>query len=88
MMQSQFIANGIPVVLGEYGAMRRDSLKGDTLKLHLASRAYYINYVGKTAKEAYGLLPFFWDAGGSAGVINRNSLKIADQQTFKALTVW
>ena len=59
LMKNKFVDKGIPVVLGEFGAMRRDNLTGDSLLLHLASRAYYLKYVTKQA-NAYGLLPFFW----------------------------
>ena len=31
-----FIDKGIPVILGEYTAMRRDNLTGESLKLHQA----------------------------------------------------
>lgn len=81
-MKTQFVDKGIPVVLGEYDAMRRTSLTGDALTLHLASRAYYLEYVTKQAR-ANGLLPFYWDAG--TGVINRQSNSVFDQQALDAL---
>ena len=81
LMKNQFIDKGIPVVIGEFGAMRRDNLTGDALKLHLASRAYYHKYVTKQA-ITNGLLPFFWDTGGA---INRTNYTISDQQTIDAL---
>jgi aryl-phospho-beta-D-glucosidase BglC (GH1 family) len=81
LMKTQFIYKGIPVVVGEYGASRRDNLTGDELKLHLASRAYYFKYVTKQAK-ANGLLPFFWDTGG---MIDRRNYTILDQQALDGL---
>lgn len=81
LMKNQFVDKGIPVVLGEFGAMRRDNLTGDALVLHLASRAYYLKYVTKQA-NAYGLLPFFWDTGG---LFNRGTNTVADQQSLDAL---
>ncbi|MDD4991262.1 MAG: cellulase family glycosylhydrolase [Paludibacter sp.] len=81
LMKTQFIYKGIPVVVGEYGASRRDNLTGDALKLHLASRAYYFKYVTKQAK-ANGLLPFFWDTGG---MIDRRNYTILDQQALDGL---
>ena len=37
LMKKQFVDKGIPVVIGEFGATRRDNLTSDALKLHLAS---------------------------------------------------
>ncbi len=89
MMQSQFVDNGIPVVLGEFSAMRRtDQLSGDNLQLHLQSRAYWHKYVTQSAIE-HGLMPFYWDAGGlnnhSSGIFDRNSNTVFDTQTMNAL---
>jgi len=81
LMKNQFVDKGIPVVIGEFGAMRRDNLTGDALKLHLASRAFYLKYVTKQA-IANGMLPFFWDTGG---VFDRTNIKVLDQQSLDAL---
>ncbi|HEV8283144.1 MAG TPA: cellulase family glycosylhydrolase [Chitinophagaceae bacterium] len=80
-MKIKFADKGIPVVLGEFSAMRRNSLSGDALTLHLASRAYYAKYVTKQAK-ANGMLPFYWDTGG---LLSRSSNTVLDQQTLDAL---
>lgn len=88
LMKSQFVDKGIPVILGEYAAMRRTSLTGDALALHLASRAYYLKYVTQQAL-ANGLTPFYWDAGGldnfGSGIFNRPAHKVFDQQALDAL---
>jgi aryl-phospho-beta-D-glucosidase BglC (GH1 family) len=88
MMKSKFVDKGIPVVLGEYAAMRRTSLTGDALILHLASRAYYLKYVTQRAR-ANGMLPFYWDAGGlgdkGSGIFNRQNNTVFDQQALDAL---
>jgi endoglucanase len=81
LMKNQLVDKGIPVVIGEFGAMRRDNLTDDALVLHLASRAHYLKYVTKQA-NAYGLLPFFWDTGG---LFNRGTNAVADQQSLDAL---
>jgi aryl-phospho-beta-D-glucosidase BglC (GH1 family) len=81
LMKNQFVDKGVPVVIGEFGAMRRDNLTGDALVLHLASRAYYLKYVTKQA-NVNGLLPFFWDTGG---LFNRGTNTVADQQSLDAL---
>lgn len=81
MMKTKFVDKGIPVVLGEYGPMRRTNLTGDALTLHLASRAYYLKYVTKQAK-ANGILPFLWDTGG---LLSRQNNTVLDQQSLDAL---
>jgi aryl-phospho-beta-D-glucosidase BglC (GH1 family) len=81
LMKKQFVDKGIPVVIGEFGAITRTNLSGDALKLHLASRAYYFKYVTKKA-IANGFLPFFWDTGG---LINRNNYSVSDQQALDGL---
>lgn len=88
LMKVQFVDLGIPVVLGEFSAMRRTHLSGDELQLHLASRAYYHQYVVEQAL-ANGLIPFYWDNGGmdnhSSGLFNRQQNSIFDQQVLDAL---
>jgi endoglucanase len=81
LMKKQFVDKGIPVVIGEFGAITRTNLTGDALKLHLASRAFYFKYVTKQA-IANGFLPFFWDTGG---LINRNNYTVSDQQALDGL---
>ncbi|MNX60959.1 Endoglucanase A precursor [compost metagenome] len=86
-MKTQFVSKGIPVILGEFGAIRRD-LTGDDLTLHLNSRAYYLKYVVKQAK-ANGLIPFYWDAGNmgvnSMSLFNRTNNTVYDSQALTAL---
>ncbi|MFO7656433.1 MAG: cellulase family glycosylhydrolase [Bacteroidales bacterium] len=88
LMKNQFINKGIPVILGEYSAVRRSSLTGDNLTLHLASRAYYFYYVTKQAK-ANGILPFYWDNGGigtnGSGIFYRKYNVVFDHQALDAL---
>ena len=88
MMKTKFVDNGIPVVLGEFAAIKRTSLTGDALTLHLASRAYFLKYVTQQAK-ANGILPFYWDAGGmgnnSSALFNRQNNTVYDQQALDAL---
>ena len=88
LMKTQFVDKGIPVLLGEFGAIRRTTLTGDALTLHLNSRAYYLKTVVKTAK-ANGLLPFYWDEGSLGnngfGIINRTNNTVFDIQALTAL---
>lgn len=88
-MKTQFVDKGVPVILGEYGAMRRtNQLSGDALQLHLQSRAYWHMYVTKSAL-AHGLLPYYWDNGGTGanafGIFDRNANTLFDSQTMDAL---
>lgn len=87
-MKTQFVDKGIPVVLGEYAAIRRTSLTGDNLTKHLASRAYFLKFSTQQAL-AHGLLPFYWDAGGlgdkGSGIFNRQNNTVFDQQALDAL---
>lgn len=75
-------ALGVPVIIGEFGAMRRDTLRGDALAMHLASRAHYLAYVAHLA-HANGMVPFFWDNG--AGVIDRRRTAVSDPRALAAL---
>lgn len=88
LMKTQFVDKGIPVLLGEFGAIRRTTLAGDALTLHLASRAYYLKTVVKTAK-ANGLLPFYWDEGSTEnngfGIFKRSDNTVFDTQALNAL---
>jgi aryl-phospho-beta-D-glucosidase BglC (GH1 family) len=79
-MKTKFVNQGIPVVLGEFAAGRR-SLTGDAYDLHIASRAYWYNYVMHQAL-ANGILPFLWDTGS---IIDRSTYAVKDQQQLAAL---
>jgi endoglucanase len=87
-MKTKFVNQGIPVVLGEYGAIRRTTLTGAALTLHLASRAYWDKYITQQAR-ANGLLPFYWDEGSLGnngfGIMNRQANTVGDQQVLDAL---
>ena len=87
-MKTRFVNTGIPVVLGEYGAIRRLSLTDSALTLHLASRAYWNKYITRQAR-ANGMLPFYWDEGSLGdngfGIINRQNNTVGDQQVLDAL---
>ena len=86
-MKTQFVNKGIPVILGEFGAIKRD-LTGDALALHLKSRADFLKYVVKKAK-ANGLIPFYWDAGNlgvnTMSLFDRSNNTVYDQQALTAL---
>jgi endoglucanase len=87
-MKTHFFNNGYPVILGEYGALRRSSLTGTALTNHLASRAYYFQYVTQAAKNN-GMVPCLWDNGvtssGGMGIFNRSNGATFDRQALQAL---
>lgn len=74
-LQSAFVAKGIPVVIGEMGAIKRlEDIMGDNLRLHLQGRAAWYGYVASAAK-ARGIIPYVWDTGdesnGNMTIIHR-----------------
>ena len=87
-MKTQFVDKGIPVILGEFGAIKRTNLTGNDLTLHLDSRAYFLKYVVKQAK-VNGMLPFYWDAGfigvNTMTIFNRTNNTVYDSQALNAL---
>jgi endoglucanase len=88
-MKTKFVDHGIPVVMGEFGAMRRTgTLSGANLTLNLNSRLHYLNYASRKA-VANGMLPFYWDEGGtgnnSMGLYNRAANTVFDQAGIDAL---
>jgi endoglucanase len=86
-MKTGFVDKGYPVILGEYGALRRSALSGSTLEHHLASRAYYLQYIAQQAKN-HGMVPFLWDNGstGNLGfaIFNRSDGTVFDRQALNA----
>ena len=80
LMKSKFVDKGIPMVLGEYGAIKRTSLTGADLALHIASREYWFQYITNAALR-YGMIPFCWDNG----IFDRNNGAILDQGTLSAI---
>ena len=56
-MKTNFIDEGIAVILGEYGAISRTDVEG-----HDVYRQYYNSYITQAAAQI-GLTPFYWDNG-------------------------
>jgi len=57
-VKRKFIDNGIPIIIGEYGAVRQSSANGK------AHRLYYMEYVTKYAVDC-GFIPIYWDNGST-----------------------
>lgn len=87
-VKKTFVDKGYPVILGEYGAIRRLDLAEDLQNTHLDSRAYYLEKVTEIAKKE-GLVPFYWDNGStgdkSFGLFNRSEAVLVDDQAANAL---
>lgn len=87
-MKTQFVDKGIPVILGEFGAIRRSDLTGDALTLHLKSRADFYKFVVKQSR-ANGLIPFYWDAGNlgvnTMSLFDRSNNTVFDSQALNGL---
>lgn len=84
-MKTSFVDKGYPVILGEFGAIRRLTLTGSTLEHHLASRAYYFQYVAQQAKN-HGLVPIIWD-NGYAGNLGSAIFKRSDGSVLDSLAL-
>jgi hypothetical protein len=63
LVKPRYLDKDIPVVVGEFGAMKRLSPTGDNLRLAALSRRHFYNYVTKAALDR-GMIPVAWDAGG------------------------
>src|SRR5690606_38200890 len=83
MMKTKFVDNGIPVILGEYGAYRRDNSESvpKDLETHNEAVDHWITYVTRQAL-ASGIKPFFWDTGGA---LDRANYTVKDHRTIDAL---
>jgi endoglucanase len=76
-MKTKFIDKGYAVILGEYGVIARLNLGSDTLNAAFAEyRRYYVQYITQSL-ERHGLVPFWWDNGGTGnngmGIFNRSN---------------
>ena len=78
-MKQKFVDNGIPVILGEYGCMRRTTPLD--LATHNAAVTYWMKYVTQRA-VANGIMPFVWDIGN---IVDRRTLGAADQASLDAV---
>ncbi len=80
-MKSKFVDQGIPVILGEYGAITHHTGLGDFQEAHDNSRRHYDETATREAKN-HGLVPFYWETGG---VINRNTGEIKDSYAMDGI---
>lgn len=87
-MKTQFADRGVPVILGEFGAMYRKNLPEAELLKHRESRNYYLKSVVKKALEK-GMVPFYWDNGGLGdngfGLFNRSAATVEYSDAVNAM---
>ena len=94
-LKTRFYDKGIPVVIGEMGAVKRFGLTGERLRAHLNARAAWYGYTAAAAKKN-GLVPCVWDTGdegdGNFTIIRRQVSKfggnvgdITDYETLNAM---
>ncbi len=71
-LQTRFISKGIPVIIGEFGALNKDNE---------SERAEWVEYYLKAA-DSYGIPCVWWDnnayngSGENFGLVNRNTLSV------------
>ncbi|GAA0535722.1 glycoside hydrolase family 5 protein [Chitinophaga japonensis] len=82
LMKAKFIDNGIPVILGEYAAAKRNLSPPSDQALHLASRLHYYRYVVNSATSR-GIITFCWDT--NMGIYDRSTGTVLDQEVIDAI---
>jgi aryl-phospho-beta-D-glucosidase BglC (GH1 family) len=84
-MTDKFVSQGIPVMIGEFGAMKRTTLTEPDLDLHLASRTYFHKYIADSARS-HGMSPFYWDTPGPGQAFDWTTGAVYDPDNVTALT--
>jgi endoglucanase len=84
-VKAKWTSKGIPVIMGEYGAIKRTSLNDPNA---IASREYWLKYNTKAARDN-GVIPIYWDNGYSGdnglALFDRNTGAVVDQGGLNAL---
>lgn len=81
-LKEKFVDKNIPVIVGEFAAIRRTLQDVAAQEGHDLSRAAFDECVVRQA-NLHGLVPFYWDRGD--GILNRNSLSVFDELEYNAL---
>ncbi len=79
-MKKQFTDHGIPVILGEFGAMHRPLSNSEWQKKHDESRAYFYETITRESKNK-GMVPFCWDNG----IFDRYNRVVSDSLVYQGL---
>lgn len=75
LLDDYFISKGIPVIIGEFGAVDKDND---------STRATYYEYYVKSAKK-HGITCFIWDNDGDFNLLDRDSLTWYNNNVVSAL---
>lgn len=81
-LKERFTDQGIPVIIGEFAAIRRTLSDEQAQEGHDLSRAAFDECVVHEA-NARGLVPFYWDRGD--GVLDRKNLQVYDELEYNGL---
>jgi endoglucanase len=82
LLRSTYVNNGIPVIIGEYGATNAQGFED--------YRRYYMEYVTKAAYDR-DIIPIYWDNGGMGsgnenfGLFNRNNNTVEHPAIIEAM---
>lgn len=89
-LNAAFVDKGYPVILGEYGAIRRtlSASEGDQAK-HDESRQYWYRLITAEAMQD-GVIPFAWDTNATGSntmtIVNRRDGSVYDQYDLDGIT--
>lgn len=82
LMNTKFVNKGIPVIIGEFGAYKRNLKAPSDQELHNASVEYFNKYVVKSAISK-GMVPYYWDT--NMGLFDRSKGIVLDQGLLNAM---
>jgi hypothetical protein len=82
-LKTNFVDKGVPIILGEYGAWKRETLaSGADRDLHNKSVEFFHYYMVNAALKN-GAIPFVWDT--NMGLFDRSIGKIRDRGIINAM---
>jgi len=82
LMKTKFIDKGIPVIIGEFGAYKRDLASPSDAALNAASVEYFYRYFVNSAVTK-GMIPFCWDI--NKGLFDRATGAVLDRGVMDAM---
>lgn len=85
MMKKKFAQNGIPTIIGEYGAIWRKMPSGENQDKHDASVKLWYQTVTKYAISS-GCVPMVWDTNSDRGLINRTTCSVVCKAAMEGIT--
>lgn len=87
-LQDQYVNNGIPVVIGEYGAIDKSTANVDFSGEIQSNRVYFNGYVAGTAASK-GMIPVYWDNGANSvygfGLFDRSTYEQTQPEIITAI---